>query len=174
MSNKKQERLKLWSFVSTDILGRAFLVALGLGTVLTLINQPGAILGVDPVQVLSLILVYLTPFVVVTISQVLGVHRATMDLRSGRAPAPHNNVFLTTAMSHGIPLRALLVALLIGSMSTFVVASGIFVANGTLSDMPILLTMQAFALPMLFGLISQTISYRRAVTVIGQPHQPSP
>ena len=41
-------------------------------------------------------------------------------------------------------------------------------SNGSVSDLPVPLIAQAFALPMLFGLLSQTISYRRAVTAFGQ------
>jgi hypothetical protein len=155
------------SLINANVLGRALVVAAGLGGILTLINQPDAIFGTNPIQVLPLILVFVTPFVVVTISQVLGVHRAILDLQSGRALASYDGMFFATAMSHGIPLRALLVAMVTGTISTSIVALASLAASGTLSNIPVALTLQAFTLPLLFGLISQTISYRRAVTAVG-------
>ena len=154
------------SLINASVLGRALMVSVGLGGILTLINQPGAIFRTDTIQILPLILVFVTPFVVVTISQVLGVHRATMDLQSGRALASHDSMFFATAMSHGIPLRAFVVAMVTGTISTSIVALASLAASGTLTNIPVALTLQAFTLPLLFGLISQTISYRRAVTAV--------
>lgn len=52
MSNIDHAHPKFVSLINIEILGRAFLVALCLGSVLTLTNQPGAIFGTDTVQVL--------------------------------------------------------------------------------------------------------------------------
>ena len=76
MLGKQQENFSFTPFISQEILRRAFVIALLLGSVLTLSNQPGAIFGDDEVRVLPLVLVYLTPFVVITVSQVLGLRRA--------------------------------------------------------------------------------------------------
>ena len=161
------------SLINAKILGRALVVAVALGSILTLLNQPEAIFGTDTIQVLPLILVFVTPFMVVTISQVLGIQHAILDLQSGRARASHGGMFFATAMSHGIPLRAFLVAMVTGAISTSIVALASLAASGTLTDIPVVLTLQAFTLPLLFGLISQTISYRRAVTVVGPRLQPT-
>jgi hypothetical protein len=168
MPGNQQENSSFVSLISKDILRRAFLIALALGSVLTITNQSGAIFGGDPLQVLPLALVYLTPFVVITVSQVLGLRRATLDARFPRPSAHHDAAFLATAMSHGIPVRALLVALVIGTANTSIVASSALMASGSLSNLPNALIAQAFVLPMLFGLLSQTISYRRAVSAVGQ------
>lgn len=159
---------KLASLISKDILRRAICTALALGSVLTLTNQSGAIFGNDNVQVLSLLLVYLTPFVVVIVSQVLGIRRATSDSRSRKAFAYREKAFFSTAISHGIPLSALLVASVMGTANTWIVALEALMVNGTIIDLPTSPILQAFALPMLFGLVSQTISYRRTVMAIGQ------
>ncbi len=65
------------------VLRRAALVALILGSVLTLANQSSAVFGSENIQLLPLLLVYLTPFVVVTISQVLGARQAAADAGRG-------------------------------------------------------------------------------------------
>lgn len=173
MSNLDHAYPNFTSLINMKILGRAFLVAFLLGGILTLTNQSGAVFGTDTIQVLPLVIVYLTPFVVVTISQVLGVRRATYDTRSARARAHYDNAFLATALSHGIPLRALLLAVVTGTLNTSLVAVAALMANGSLSDIPVALTVQAFVLPLLFGMLSQAISYRRAVTAISQQCQPA-
>lgn len=168
MPGQHQENPSVAALISKTILRRAFLIALFLGSALTLTNQSGAIFGRDAVQILPLVLVYLTPFVVITVSQVLGLRRATLDARSSRCFAHHDVAFLATAMSHGIPRRALFVALVIGTANTSIVALSALIAGGSLSNLPTALIAQAFGLPMLFGLFSQTISYRRAMSAISQ------
>lgn len=168
MPGKHQENSSFASFISKDILGRALIIALLLGSVLALTNQSGSIFGDDALQILPLALAYLTPFVVVTLSQVLGLRRATIDARPLSSFAHRDAAFLATAMSHGIPRRALLVALAIGTANTTIVASSALMASGSLSNLPNALIAQAFVLPMLFGMLSQTISYRRAVSTVDQ------
>ena len=159
---------KLASLIDAGVIRRAGIVALILGSVLTLANQSGAIFGGGSVQVLPLILVYLTPFVVVTVSQVLGIRRALLDAGRGRAPVFPRDAFLATALSRGIPLRSLLLGLIVGTVNTSIVISAALMDGGNLADLPTALIGQAFVLPMLFGLVSQAISYRRAALAIGR------
>ncbi len=159
---------KLASLIDADVIRRAGIVALILGSVLTLTNQSGAIFGADTVQVLPLVLVYVTPFVVVTVSQVLGIWRALLDVRRGRAPDFPQGAFLATVISHGIPFRALLLGSIVGTANTSIVVSAALIGGGNFADIPTALIGQAFVLPMLFGLVSQAVSYRRAALAIGQ------
>ena len=162
------EHPKLASLIDAGVIGRAGVVALVLGSVLTLANQSSAILGEAAVQILPLVLVYLTPFVVVTVSQVLGIRRALLDAGRGRASVVPRDAFLATATSRGIPLRSLLLGLIVGTVNTSIVISATLVDGGNLADLPAAPIGQAFVLPMLFGLISQAISYRRAALAIGR------
>lgn len=135
------------------MLVRAAIVALVLGSVLTFFNQAGAIVGDGEIQWLALALVYLTPFAVVSISQLLGVRAAQKyrgrDLREK---------FLATMFSRGVPVRAVALGLVAGGLNTAIVAA----VNG-LDPLPVGLIAQAVSLPFLFGLLSQTISFRRAL-----------
>ncbi len=159
---------KLASLIDADVIRRAGTVALILGSVLTLANQSAAIFGKDGVQVLPLVLVYLTPFVVVTVSQVLGIRRALLDAGRGRASVSPRDAFLATALSRGIPLRSLLLGSIVGTVNTSIVISAALMDGGNLADLPTALIGQAFVLPMLFGLVSQAISHRRTALVIGR------
>lgn len=152
----------LASLIDAGVIRRAGIVALVLGSALTLANQSAAVFGGGTVDVLPLVLVYLTPFVVVTVSQVLGIRRALLDARRGRALLSPRDTFLATAVSRGIPLRSLLLGSIVGTANTSIVISAALMEGGNLADLPTALIGQAFVLPMLFGLVSQAISYRRA------------
>ena len=154
------------SLVDAAVLRRAAIVALVLGSILTLANQTDALFGDAPVQILPLLLVYLTPFVVVTISQVLGMRRARYDAGRDLAHDFSRDTFARTALSHGIPLRALLVGLAVGSVNTAIVLSAAWLERGSVAGVPSALIAQAYILPMLFGLLSQAISYRRAARAV--------
>jgi hypothetical protein len=62
------EQPRIAAHINKGVVMRAAIVALTLGTALTLVNQPGAIFDDGAVQILPLVLVYLTPFLVVALS----------------------------------------------------------------------------------------------------------
>ncbi len=161
----------LAELVSPAVLLRAGLVGLVLGSVLTLANQFDALFGGGTLELLPLGLVYATPFVVVTLSQVLGMRRAVLDARRRPLTDLRSGSLLTTAMSRGIPLRALLLGLIAGSVNTSVSAAASYAEYGNLSALPAALIGQAFVLPVLFGLLSQAISYRRAANTLNAPEE---
>lgn len=155
----------LWSLLNAGALGRAAVVALGLGTVLTVANQAQAIFGADPLQILPLVLVYLTPFVVVAVSQLLGAQQAKRDARG----VPTHETFLSTTLRHGIPSRALRLGFLVGGLGASLVMTVALVERGDLATVSWASLAQGFTLPVLFGVLSQAIAYRRAqaITVKG-------
>jgi hypothetical protein len=161
------ERSSIASLVDAGVVRRAGIVALILGSVLTLANQSDAVFGDGTIDTLQLVLFFLTPFIVVTISQVLGIRRALSDAGQGRPPASPQNTFFTTAVSHGIPMRSLLVGLVTGTVNLAIVSAATLIDGGALSDIPSGPVAQAYILPTLFGLVSQTMSYRRATRAIG-------
>jgi hypothetical protein len=151
--------------VSREIVLRSAVIAMIIGTVLTLINQFGWVTGSDSLQVLQFILVFVTPFVVVAVSQVAAVRRATMDVTLDGVPAIAES-FASTTLSHGIPVRALIIGLTIGSMSAILTLAVAILYSGDLATVSVAPLVQAYALPLLFGLLSQSIAYRRAVHLV--------
>ena len=158
----RPEHSKRRSPIAAAVVRRAGIVAVVLGSILTLVNQFDALFGEVSVQILPLLLVYLTPFVVVTISQVLGIRRALYDARRGRAHDFSQDTFTRTAVSHGIPLRSLLVGMLVGSINASIVITIAVLEGASVNSLPVALLAQAYSLPVLFGLLSQAIAYRRA------------
>lgn len=148
--------------INGDILRRALIVALVIGSVLTLVNQSAAVFGDEELEYLPLALVFMTPFVVVAISQMLGVRRALMDVRQNGGRHMGDETVLATVLAHGIPLRAFIVGMLAGSINALFVITSAVLEGASVNNLPFALLAQAYALPVLFGLLSQTIAYRRA------------
>lgn len=148
--------------VTRAVVLRSAIVAVVVGVLLTWINQNGWVTGREPLKLLPLVLVFVTPFVVVAISQVVAERRAILDAARQRTPLNPRG-FLATTISHGIPARALAIGLMIGSVNAGISLAGVLLQSGDLSAVPIAPLSQAFVLPLLFGIMSQAISYRRAV-----------
>ena len=148
------------------VLRRAALVALILGSVLTLANQARAVFGPENIQLLPLLLVYLTPFVVVTVSQLLGARQAAAD--NARSRGSGDETFASTAFSHGIPARAGLMGLAAAGVNATIVAMAALLEHGGPGQLPYPLLGQSLVLPMLFGVLSQAIAYRRVITAFRQ------
>jgi hypothetical protein len=67
---KKVQSVELrWiRLINRHIVFRSTIIAVVLGSILTLINQPGWVTGSDPLQPLPFLLVFLTPFAVVMVA----------------------------------------------------------------------------------------------------------
>lgn len=143
-----------------QVITRAAIVAVLLGSTLALLNQSGAIVGASPIQWLPLILAYLTPFLVVSISQALGIREARKTLAW---MTELRESFLETLISRGIPARAFALGLAAGGINTAIVASAALIAGRGLDQLPLALIVQALTLPVLFGALSQAMSFRRTI-----------
>lgn len=150
------------TLVTGAVLRRSAIVALVLGSLLALANQFPALFGSADIQYLPLSLVYLTPFAVVTVSQVLGIRQAQLDAARRDTPTPLTEPVLATLLSHGIPGRAVYTGLAAGSVTSLITLSAGVLESGTLTIPPLAPLAQSFILPILFGLLSQTIAYRKA------------
>ena len=78
---------------------------------------------------------------------------ATTQLQSVNC-RPSNLAWL---ISHGIPARALAIGLIIGSINAIITLAGALY-SGDLAAVPVVPLGQAYALPLLFGVLSQAIS----------------
>lgn len=142
------------------VIIRAAIVAIIVGTVLTLINQPGWVAGTESLQVLQFVLVFLLPFGVVAVAQIVGAQQAQRD-SAGQGKSPQREGLVLTISSHGIPARAAAISVFFGSFNAIAVVTSTFVNGSDLATIEIVPLGQAFVLPLVFGLISQAIAYRR-------------
>jgi hypothetical protein len=158
LDNERRLELPWLPFVSHAVVLRSAIVAVVVGSVLTLINQPAWAAGNAPLQILPLILVFVTPFAVVAVSQIVAERRAFTNAARHGSTARRES-FFTTTISHGIPARALKVGLIVGSINAIISLADAFLHSG---DIALVSLGQAYVLPLLFGVLSQAISYRRA------------
>jgi hypothetical protein len=160
---RKEASIELrWvALIDRAIVLRSTIVAIVLGSVLTFTNQPGWIAGTVPLQLLPFILVFLTPFAVVMVAQIAGVRQAHIDSAGQGMPASPEG-FTTTIASHGIPARAVVIGVVFGSLNAILSIADEFSRSGDLAAVEIAPLGQAYVLPLVFGLVSQAISYRRS------------
>ncbi len=110
---------------------------------------------------LPLFLAYVTPFAVIAISQFVGIRQAWLDAKKAHIPATTENL-VVTALLHGIPARAVTIGLIIGTINSAIILSATLLRTGDIGAAPVTLLAQVYTLPVLFGLFSQAVSYRRA------------
>jgi hypothetical protein len=148
-----------------QVLTRATIIAAVLGSALVLLNQSAAIFGDAEIQLLPLALAYLTPFIVVSLSQILGAREA----RAASAwMTEFRESFAQTLVSHGIPARAVAIGLVAGGINTAIVAVDSLLAGRGLDQMPLALIAQAVTLPIVFGALSQTLAFRRTTRLASE------
>lgn len=142
------------------VVARATIVAVVLGTALTVANQSDAVFGHAELQGLPLFLAFLSPLLVVSISQVMGTRAAARN--SGWQAEKHER-FLLTLLSHGIIRRALALGLAVGCFNIGLVIADAVIAKRPMDQFSVALMLQAVTLPVLFGALSQSLSFRDAV-----------
>lgn len=161
-SNKEQPRtLRRLPSVNRTMILRAAIVSAVIGAILTLVNQPDWIAGIAPAEILPLSLAFLIPFGVVLISQVAGARRAFIE-SVGRSGPTTPEGFFTTTFSHGIPAKAIAIGLAFGSLNAIITLLDALLQTGDFAAVSVAPLGQAYVLPFVFGLLSQSISYRRS------------
>ncbi len=146
------------------VLRRSTILAVIMGSLLTWINQFDALFGSDTIQVLPLLLAYLTPFTVIAVSQLSAIRQAWVDVREGQVPGARENL-IVTAFAHGIPARAVTIGLIIGTLNLAIIMLEALRSTGNVDAASAFLLAQVYTLPLLFGFLSQAVSYRRAARI---------
>jgi hypothetical protein len=149
-------------YLDKSVLIRSVVLALIIGSMLTLGNQNSAVFGANNFIKMQLILTFITPFVVITLSQIYGMHQANIDKTNSKVLSVSEQ-FRTTLLTHNIIIRALIISLLVGSVNSAIVLTTTldqFVVENT----PWFLLFQFYVLPLFFGAFSQALAYRRSIT----------
>ena len=160
----------LWRFpefaqLKVGVLRRSMILGLIIGSALTLINQFEALFGSETIQILPLALMYMTPFAVITISQITAIRQAWLNGKAEQA-ARKSETFLATIMAYGIPVRGVKISLIVGSFNSALILLEGYSNTAGIVAVPIGLFVQVYALPIVFGVFSQAIAYRRAVKML--------
>ena len=150
-------------YLDKAVVKRSLILALIIGCMLTLGNQYTAVFGSEVLVKLQLLLAFITPFVVITFSQLGALHQADMD-RSNRRLTAKSERFITTVLTHNIPFRALIISSVVGGVSSVIILTNAVIQPGGLENMPWPQLVQSYALPFIFGALSQALTYRRNIT----------
>jgi len=150
--------------LNTSVLPRSFVIALVIGSALNLINQFEAFFGTDDIQVLPLLLMFVTPFAVVFFSLHASFYRAWQDINHGRAPNKIKGLLLTS-FAHGIPVKALIFGVIVGTINLVILLLEDYLSVGDLGMVSLIQIAQFYTLPIFFGFFSQVLSYRKAIAV---------
>ncbi len=166
---RRSENLQRWRHpesarLNGGVLRRSTILALIIGSALTWINQSAAITGSKNIQLLPMFLAYATPFTVIAISQLTAIRRAWQDATRERLPETTESL-VASAFLHGIPARALTIGLIVGTVNSAFILSEAFLNTGDIGAASATLLAQVYSLPVLFGFLSQAVSYRRAARV---------
>lgn len=157
-TRRADSALRVWpTYLSYSVLKRSLTLALIIGCLLTLTAQALALFGHKPLELLTLVLSFVTPFVVVTLSQLGAAEQVTTEgptLRLFNTDAG----FVSTMLSHNVPARALLIALIVGSINSVIVLFHQDMQTGQVNSAVLPLIAQLYALPFLFGAVSQTLT----------------
>jgi len=143
------------------VLKRSVIIAAIIGSILTFVNQPLAIYGHESLVKLKLVLAFVLPFIVISISQVFGKHQAEIDQIESQFKFSHENL-LKTMVSHNIPARALVICLIVGSLASVVTLSN-FLLHDKNTNIDWYFMIQPYLFSLFFGAFSQAISYRRHI-----------
>jgi len=144
-----------------QILKRSVIIAAIIGSVLTFVNQTSAILGDESLVKFKLILVFLLPFIVISISQVFGKYQAEIDKVDSQSQFSHEKL-LITMVSHNIPIRALVICLIVGSLASVVTFSNVLLHDKN-TNIDWYFIIQPYLFSLFFGAFSQALSYQRHI-----------
>jgi hypothetical protein len=101
-TNKYAEHRMWMAYWDKDVFKRSLILALIICGMLTLGNQSAAIFASGEFVKLQLILAFITPFVVITLSQLGAIHQADIERSKGRVFAKPER-FITLVLTHNIP-----------------------------------------------------------------------
>lgn len=163
MNKEPDQKLSRLSQPFSVVVVRSAVFSVFLGSILTAVNQWEAITGSRDFDLLSLCLVYLSPFLVVTISQITAFKQASSDSYQNAAANIEAESVAMTMISHGIPKRAVKTGLMLGAFNSSLVLGTELLGTDHQISIPFLLLGQSFILPVIFGIFSQAVSYRRTL-----------
>ena len=149
-------------YLNAAVLMRSLVLALIVGSVLALLNQSDALFSDAAIEWFRLVSVFVTPFMVIAISQLVATQQAVSDIARSQT-ATVNTRFIATLFAHDIPFRALMIGLIIGSANSLIILIHAFVQTGDIANVPLSVLIQFYVLPFVFGVLSQALAYRRHV-----------
>ncbi len=156
-----------FKYLTLDVLKRSLILSMIIGVTLTLLNQPSVILGQAEFKWVTTIFMFITPFIVITLSQLVANEQARIDWPHGQNGVQESG-FLNILFNHNIATRAFFIALAIGLINCILMGLISLYKNGNMSLLSTELVLQFFILPFIFGVFSQTMTLKRQLKLAVQ------
>lgn len=145
---------------SPAVIIKSIILGMFIGSGLTAINQFNWLVGNGSLDLFRMLLAYITPFTVILVSQGFGIQKANIAMQE---KAVKDYGVLKILGGYGIVFRALVMGGLSGILS-FLFFSLFHIAQGSVAIYPPLnMTVPAVVLPVLFGVFSQVVSFRKTI-----------
>ncbi len=149
-----------FKYLTVDVLKRSLILSIIIGAILTLLNQPSAIFGQVELKLLPTIFMFITPFIVITLSQLVANEQARIHEANGQKRS-RNISFVNILVNHNVVPRALIIAVVMGLINCILMGLISLYENESLSLLSTSLVVQFFILPLIFGGLSQTLTLKR-------------
>lgn len=149
-----------FKYLTFGVIKRSLILSMVIGSALTLFNQTSAIFGQDKIKFISIAFMFITPFIVITLSQLVAAEQAKIDWVNGQN-INRDISFLSILFNRNIGMRALIIALIVGLTNCILMGLISLGIEGGLSLLSKNLVFQFFILPLLFGALSQAITIKR-------------
>ena len=156
-----------FKYLTLDVLKRSLILSMIIGVTLTFLNQPFAILGQAEFKWVPTAFMFFTPFIVITLSQLVANEQARMDWSHGHNSAQDSG-FLNVLFNHNVVPRALFIALAMGLINCILMGLISLYKNGNMSLLSTGLVLQFFILPFIFGAFSQTMTLKHQLKLAVQ------
>jgi hypothetical protein len=144
-----------------QLLKRSTILAFIIGSLLTLINQPLAVFGDQLFVKIQLILVFVLPFIVITLSQIFGKKQAEIYQMDNQFKF-YPEGLVTTILNHNIAIRAFIISLVAGSVASIVILFNAYL-EVLYKEVDLLFMIQPYVFSFVFGALSQALAYRRVI-----------
>jgi hypothetical protein len=145
-----------------DVLKRSLILAFVIGISLTLGNQTEAVFAAAEFAKLQLVMAFVIPFITITFSQLGAMYQADGDRSKVQLIAKPEHL-LKSVVKHNIPLRAFVISMVVGSVSSVIILTNTVIQNGGIENAPWPELIQSYVLPFIFGALSQALTYRRNI-----------
>ena len=156
-----------FKYLTLDVLKRSLILSMIIGVTLTLLNQPSVIFGQTEFKWLPTAFMFFTPFIVITLSQLVANEQAKIDWPHGQNSVQDSG-FLNVLFNHNIAHRALIIAVVMGLINCILMGLISLYKIGNMSLLSTGLVLQFFIFPFIFGAFSQTMTLKRQLKLAVQ------
>jgi hypothetical protein len=141
---------------------KVIITTLVVGTLLTISNQFSAIFNDAQLNIVMLIFAFMTPFLVIIFAQMSAVDIVSKQIKK-TDHILNKDTLIKVMYSHNIPLKSVMISFIAGTTNSFFILLNTYNETGSFDAAPITPMVQSYMLPLVVGLIIQSITYKKFI-----------